>query len=117
MSADPKNARAQDKLSYILTRLGNLQMHVSPADALASYKQAKSIAEQLQTKSLRTERLAISISGMGDAYRKLGDFQRSCGAYAEAMGLYGEALKSLPSYADRAAATEKAYSRCPHANR
>ena len=117
VTADPKDTWAKDKLSYILTRLGDLQLNVSALDALASYKEARSIAEQLQTQSLRAERLAISISGMGDAYRKLGDVQRSCAAYAESMKLYREVLKSSTDDAGLAEATEKAYSRCPDANR
>jgi eukaryotic-like serine/threonine-protein kinase len=112
-AADPKDTWAKDKLSYILTRLGDLQLSVSALDALASYKEARSIAEQLQTQSLRAERLAISTSGMGKAYRKLGDVQRSCAAYAESMKLYREVLKSSPDDAGLAQATEKAYSRCP----
>jgi eukaryotic-like serine/threonine-protein kinase len=116
-SADPKNAWAQEKLSYILTQLGDLQLRVSARDALASYKEAISIAEKLQTQSLRAERLAFSLSGIGKAYRKLGDVQRSCAAYAESTKLFREILKSSPSYAGRAEATEKAYSSCPGANR
>ena len=117
-AADPKDTRAKDKLSYILTQLGDEQLNVSPLDALASYKEARSIAEQLQTRSLRARRLAISISGMGQAYRKLGDVQRSCAAYAESLKLYREFLKSSPGeVSHRAEATEKAYSRCPEANR
>jgi tetratricopeptide (TPR) repeat protein len=115
-SADPKDAWAQDRLSYILTQLGNLQLHVSALDALASFKQAKSIAEQLRTESLRVERLATSDTGLGDAYRKLGDVPRSCAAYAESLKLFREVLKSSPSYADDAEETEKAYSRCPKTN-
>ena len=117
VSADPKNAQAQNKLSYILTRLGDLQLHVSALDALASYKEAKTIALQLQTESLRAQRLAISTSGMGNAYRTLGDVRRSCGAYAESMKLYQEVLKSSPEYSGRAESTEKAYSHCPATNR
>jgi eukaryotic-like serine/threonine-protein kinase len=117
VSADPKDSRAQDKLSYILARLGDLQLHVSARDALASYKEASSIAEKLQIESLREQRLAISISGMGNAYRKLGDVQRSCAAYADSMKLYREVLKSSPIYADKAEENEKAYSRCPGVRR
>jgi eukaryotic-like serine/threonine-protein kinase len=117
VAADPKDARAKDKLSYILTRLGDLQLRVSARDALASYKEARSIAEQLPMQSLRVQRLAISTSGMGSAYRKLGDVQHSCAAYAESMKLYRESLKSSPGDAGLAEATEKAYSRCPSANR
>jgi tetratricopeptide (TPR) repeat protein len=116
VTADPKDTWAKDKLSYILTRLGDLQLNVSALDALASYKEARSIAEQLQTQSLRAERLAISTSGMGKAYRRLGEVQRSCAAYAESMKLYREVLKSSPEDAGLAEATEKAYSRCPDAN-
>jgi serine/threonine protein kinase/tetratricopeptide (TPR) repeat protein len=116
-AADPKDIWAKDKLSFILTRLGDLQLNVSALDALASYKEARSIAEQLQTQSLRAERLAISTSGMGKAYRRLGEVQRSCAAYAESMKLYREILKSSPDDAGRAEATEKAYSRCSDSNR
>jgi tetratricopeptide (TPR) repeat protein len=116
-SADPKDNWAQDRLAYSLIQLGDLQLDVSARDALASYKQAKAIAEQLLTESLRTQRLAISISGMGDAYRKLDDVQRSCAAYAESMNLFRKVLKSAPQNTRRAEATAKAYSRCPDTNR
>jgi serine/threonine protein kinase/tetratricopeptide (TPR) repeat protein len=115
-AADPNNARAKDRLAYILTRLGDLQLNVSAREALSDYKAARSIAEQLQTESLRAERLANSISGIGNAYRKLGDVGRSCTAYAESMKLYGKISKSTLQDPSRAEATEKAYSRCP-ANR
>lgn len=116
-SADPKDNWAQEKLSYILTRLGDLQMQVSARDALASYQQASSIAQQLQIKSVREQRLAFSMSGMGNAYRKLGDVQRSCTAYAASIKLYREVVKSSPEDAGRAEASRKAYSRCSNANR
>ncbi len=116
-SADPKDNWAQDRLSYILTQLGDLQLHVSANDALASYKQARSIAEKVQTESLRTTLLARSISGIGDAYRALGDRERSCAAYSESMKLFHELIKSGPSDNKRAEATEKAYSGCTDANR
>jgi eukaryotic-like serine/threonine-protein kinase len=116
-SADPKNAWAQEKLSYILTQLGDLQLHLSATDALRSYREARSIAEKLQTESLRTERLAISTSGMGNAYRQLGDNQHACAAYAESMKLYPEVLKLEPSYARKAEGARTAYSNCPEANR
>lgn len=102
---------------------GTYEVLLSPFGFTAHYyfvidaKEARSIAEKLQTESLRAQRLAISISGMGEAYRKLGDVQRSCAAYAESLKLYHEVLKSSPVYADAAEATEKAYSRCPDANR
>ena len=116
VSADPKDNWAKDRLSYILTQLGGLQLHVSALDALASYKQARSIAEQLQTELLRAQRLASSLAGMGAAYRKLGDIQRSCAAYAESVKLYRGVLKSSSADADLAQEAEKAYSSCPGAN-
>jgi eukaryotic-like serine/threonine-protein kinase len=116
-AADPKNAWAQEKLSYILARLGDLQLHLSARDALASYKEARSIAEKLQAESTRAERLAASTSGLGNAYRELHDVQHSCAAYAESIKLYREVLKSSPGYADRAEASEKDYSHCPPTNR
>jgi eukaryotic-like serine/threonine-protein kinase len=116
-SADPKNTRAQDRLSYILTRLGDLQMHVSAREALASYKEANSIAEKLQTESLRTQRSARALSGIGNAYQKLSDVERSCAAYAESVKLYREVVKSAPYYTGLAEGAEKAYAHCPKANR
>jgi tetratricopeptide (TPR) repeat protein len=115
-SADPKDAWAQDRLSYILSRMGDLQLQTSARDALASYQQARSIAEQLNTQTLRVERLAISLSGMASAYRELGDVQRSCAAYAQSLPLYRQVLKSSPVYAGQAEAAEKAYSHCPQAH-
>jgi eukaryotic-like serine/threonine-protein kinase len=116
-SADPKDAWAHDRLSYILTQMGDLQMHVSAHDALASYRQARSIAEKLPIESLRTERLATSTSGMADAYRKLGDVQHSCAAYAESMKLFRDVVKSEPRYGRAAEDVKKSYSRCPDAKR
>lgn len=100
-----------------MNSLGDLQLNVSAREALASYLETRSIAERLQGELPRAERLADSISGIGDAYRKLGDVQRSCAAYAESMKLYRELLKSSPRYAHDAAEIEKAYSTCPGANR
>jgi serine/threonine protein kinase/tetratricopeptide (TPR) repeat protein len=116
-SADPNNVWAHDRLSYILARLGDLQVRVSARDALASYREAKSIAEKLPNASLREERLATSTSGLGEAYGKLGDVQRACAAYAESVKFYSELLKSSAQYAVRADATKKAYSRCAGENR
>jgi len=111
-SADPKNARAQDRLAYVLTALGDLQLNVSAREALVSYQEARSIAEKLQTESLRATRLANSISGIGDAYQKLGDVGRSCTAYGESMKLYRKVSNSTLQDPSRAQLTEKAYSRC-----
>ena len=116
-AADPKDAWAQHRLVYSLNSLGDLQLNFSALEALASYREAKSIAERLQTGSLRSELFADSISRIGDAYRKLGDVQRSCAAYAESVKLYWELLKSSPSNNDRAEATAKAYATCPDTNR
>ena len=115
-SADPNNVWAHDRLSYILSRLGDLQVRVAARDALASYREAASIAEKLPNASLREERLAASTSGLGKAYGKLGDVQRSCAAYAESVQLFADVVKSSPSYSETAAATRKAYGRCPGAN-
>jgi len=113
---DPKDTWAQDKLSYILTQLGDLELQLSPSRALASYKEARSIAENLQTESLRAQRLATSTSGIGDAYQRLGDVHHSCTAYADSIRLYREVVKFSPNYVSRAKATEEAYSRCRAAN-
>src|SRR5579863_1032406 len=114
-AADPKDNWAQDRLSYILTQLGNLQLHVSARDALSSYRQARSIAEKVQTESLRKELVARSASGMGDAYRKLGDTQQSCAAYAESVKLFHDIAQSKPSDAVLAEDAEEAYSHCSSA--
>ncbi len=116
-SADPKDNWAQERLSYILSELGDLQLHVSANDALASYEQARSVAEKVQTESLRTRLLARSIAGTGDAYRALGDIGRSCAAYSESMKLFQAVARSDPADESRAGATAKAYSRCAVANR
>jgi tetratricopeptide (TPR) repeat protein len=115
-SGDPKDMRAQDRLAYIINRLGALQLNASARQALASYREARSIAERLQPESLRVEQLADSTSGLGAAYQQLGDRRRSCAAYAEATKLYPEVLKRKPTYASKAAAAEKAYALCREAN-
>jgi tetratricopeptide (TPR) repeat protein len=117
VSADPKNARAQDRLAYGLTDLGDLQLNVSARQALASYREARSIAEKLQMESLRAQRLATSTSGLGDAYQKLGDVQQSCAAYAESVKLYRALQNSSLKDDSRAEATARAYARCPNPNR
>jgi len=116
-SADPKDARAQDRLSHILSRTGNLELHVSARQALASYEEALSIAQRIQTESQRTPLLADSLSGLGNAYRKLGDEQRACAAYARSLDLFHELSKNSPRYARAAAENDKAYSRCAEASR
>jgi tetratricopeptide (TPR) repeat protein len=116
VSADPKDVRAQDRLVYILNRLGDLQLKVSPREALASYQEAKPIAERLP-ESQRLPRLAFALTGIGDAYQMLGDAQRACPALLEGMKLLGELSKRAPRYAESVARIQKAYSRCPGASR
>ncbi len=111
-SADPRDARAQDRLAYILNRMGDLQLHVSPGQAVASYREAESVAKRIQIAAQRTARLEASTFGLGEAYRKLGDEKRACSAYAESIQLDGEVLKSQPRFANLAAEHAKAYSRC-----
>jgi tetratricopeptide (TPR) repeat protein len=111
-SADPRDARAQDRLAYSLTRLGDLYLNVSPGQALESYQEARSIAERLQTESQRAARLCRLFLGMGRAYEKLGDRERSCFAYAKATKLYPDVVNQMPFLAAEAAAADKAYSRC-----
>ena len=116
VSADPKDMRAQSRLAYSLSRLGDLLINTSVPQALVSYREAKSIAELLPTASVREERLADAMSGIGEAYEKLGDARRSCSAYGEAAKLY-RVLKNLPDHAIQAAAAEKAFARCSDGNR
>ncbi len=114
-AADPNDMRAQDRLAYIVNRLGGLQLHVSAMQALETYQEAKSIAQHLQPEYLRAEKLAAAIRGIGNAYKKLGDAGRSCSAYVEAAALYG-VIKGSPLYAAEAAEAEKVASRCRDAN-
>ncbi|MBZ5618383.1 MAG: protein kinase [Acidobacteriia bacterium] len=116
VAADPKEMRAQERLAYILRRLGDLQLNVSARQALASYEEARSVGERLQTQSLRTVALATSLSGIGAAYRKIGDSRRYCSAYAESTKLYPEVIKQSPWYAEFAAEAEKAYALCSGAS-
>ena len=116
-SADPKDARAQSRLSFILSQMGRLQLHVSARQALASYQEAESVAQRIQTESQRVPQLAGAFLGMGNAYRKAGDEQRACAAYARSLQLYREFSKSSPRYDNEIARDEKAYSLCSQANR
>lgn len=116
-SADPKDARAQARLSFILSQMGRLQLHVSARQALKSYQEAESVAQRIQTEFQRVPVLAGSLFGMGNAYRKSGDEQRACAAYARSLQLYREFSKNSPRYANEIAREEKAYSRCPQAHR
>jgi tetratricopeptide (TPR) repeat protein len=116
-AADPRNARAQDRLAYILGRLGALQLRIWPRRALATYEEAESIARRLPNESLRRMELAASLSGIGAAYRMLGEQKLSCSAYAHSVKLYHEDVKMLPHYAELAAEARKAYASCPGAER
>ena len=116
-SDDPKDMRAQNRLAYSLSRLGDLLINTSVRQALASYQEARSIAERLPTESVRAERLADVMSGIGEVYEKLADAKRSCSAYAESAKLYREVAKNSPEHAKQAAAAENAFARCSDANR
>ena len=111
-SADPKDIRAQDRLAYILNRLGDLQLNLSPQQALASFQEAHSVGERLQTPSLRSLRLAKSFLGIGESYEKLGDVERSCSAYSESSRLYREVVKQSPRFGEQAAMAEKEHAVC-----
>jgi eukaryotic-like serine/threonine-protein kinase len=114
-SADPKDMRAQDRLVYILNRLGDLQLKVSPRAALASYQEGKPIAERLP-ESQRLPRLAFVLTGIGYAYQMLGDAEHGCPALREGLKLLRELSKGAPQYADSVPDAQKAYSRCPGAS-
>jgi|SRR5208282_290033 len=123
---DQKKLEIKDRLELFIQACEGVQLahqkaiihrDLKPANILVAEVDGKPIAEQLQTQSLRAQRLAISISGMGKAYGKLGDVQRSCAAYTESLKLYRGVLKPSPEDARLAEATEKAYFRCPDANR
>ena len=116
-SSDPKDTRAQARLAYSLSRLGDYQLNVSAPAALATYQESRSIAERLQTESQRTQLLARLFLGIGRAYEMLGDEGASCSAYAESTKLYPEVVRQLPFFAIGAAEARKAYSRCPDAKR
>lgn len=111
-SADPRDTRAQDRLAYSLSRLGDLHLKASAHQALASYEEARSIAERLQIESQRSALLAPLFLGIGRAYEKLGDRARSCSAYGQSAKLYPDLVKQEPFVAGEAAEAEKAYSRC-----
>ncbi len=114
-AADPNDMRARNRLAYILIRLGNLQLHPSARQALASYREARSIAQTLQPEYLRAESLASASWGIGIAYKELGDVGRSCSAYVEAAKWY-DVLKSSPVHAAEAAEVNKGVSLCRDAN-
>lgn len=87
-AADPNDMRAQDRLAYIVIRLGHFQLETSARQAMATFREARSIAQRLQPESVQAERMAYAISGIGDAYKQLGDSERSCSAYVEALKFY-----------------------------
>src|SRR5581483_11639560 len=103
-------------LACSVIRLGNRQGHTSARQAMASYREARSIAQTLQPESLRAELLASASWGTGIAYKELGDVGRSCSAYVEAAKWYG-VLKSSPVHAAAAAEVDKSLSLCGDANR
>jgi tetratricopeptide (TPR) repeat protein len=116
-SADPKDVRAKDRLAYILNRLGDLQLNMSAHQALASYQEAQSVGERLQTPSIRSVRLAKSFLGIGESYGKLGDMERSCSAYSESARLFREVVKQSPRFGELAASAEKANAHCANLER
>lgn len=105
-AADPNDMRAQDRLAYIVIRLGHFQLQTSARQAMATFREARSIAQRLQPESVRAEQMAYAISGIGDAYKKLGDPAHYCSAYLEAANWYG-ILKRSPLYAAAAATVEE----------
>jgi len=113
-AADPKDMRAQDRLAYIVIRLGDMQLHVSAREALATYQEARAIAQRLQPEFVRTEQLASVMWSIGDAYKKLGDAGRSCSAYTEATEFY-RVLAQSPVHAEQAVEAEKVVAHCREA--
>lgn len=111
-AADPKDLRAQDRLAYILSRLGNLQLNTSPRQALASFREAQSVGERVQTPFLRQSRLATSFLGIGEAYEKLGDAESGCSAFFKATQFYREVVKQSSRFDEPAARAEKENARC-----
>jgi tetratricopeptide (TPR) repeat protein len=109
--ADPNDMWAQNRLAYIVIRLGHLQMHTSARQAMASYREARSIAQRLQPEYVRAELLANAIWGIGDSYKKLGDAELSCSAYVEAANLYG-ILKRSPLHAAAVGKAEEVSRSC-----
>ncbi len=106
-AANPKDAWAQDRLVFILGRLGDLQLERSPREAISAYREALSVAG-------KPEERAQAMAGMAEAYGKLGNQAASCAAYANAAKLYREIAKGPQKarYAPNAADTEKAYAMC-----
>jgi tetratricopeptide (TPR) repeat protein len=115
-AADPKDMRAQDRLAYILYRVGYLQEKISPREALPTLQEARAIAERLQIEPLRKERLAGTLSALGRAYQMLGDPQHGCPALREGLKLYRELVKTEPRYQDTIQDYETFYARCPATN-
>jgi tetratricopeptide (TPR) repeat protein len=114
-AADPTDKRAQDRLAYILIRLGHFQMQTSASQAMATFREARSIAQRLQPEYVRAEQLGNAMWGIGDAYKKLGDAGRSCSAYVEAANSY-RILKRSPSHAAAVANAEELSRGCTTAN-
>jgi tetratricopeptide (TPR) repeat protein len=111
-AADRSNMRNQDRLAYILRRLGDLRLNSSPREALANYIEAKTTAERLQTEALRLPHLGTSLAGMGAAYRKLGEVRASCVAYEQSLILLRTVVASNDEYASRMTEAENAHALC-----
>jgi eukaryotic-like serine/threonine-protein kinase len=110
--ADPNDMRARDKLAYILNRLANLQLDVSPREALENFREAAAIGGRVQPESAGKGHMANAISGAGDAYEKLGDLAHACVSWADAVKLYRQLAPASSSYAHELERYQKAYSRC-----
>ena len=78
---------------------------------MATFREARSIAQRLQPESVRAEQMAYAISGIGDAYKKLGDSGHYCSAYVEAAHWYG-ILKRSPLHAAAVAKAEQVAGAC-----
>lgn len=110
-AANPKDTWAQERLAYFLGQLGTLQLEYSPAEALASYKQALALGRD-------KDDLAVLLHGAAMADSKLGNVRAACANYAQATRLYRELLQGpLRQYfAARAAVAEAAYAQCGPVN-
>jgi tetratricopeptide (TPR) repeat protein len=88
-AANPKDAWAQERLAFILQRLGSLQLTPSADQALASYKEALAVGGDPRTR-------ADSFAGVGAAYQKLGNELAACASYAESAKAVSGAPQDSP---------------------
>jgi hypothetical protein len=104
--------RLQDRLAYILTQLGLIQMEVAPREALANGREALALSEKIQTESMRVEYKARSYWIIAASHKALGRARESCAAWGETAKFYSQVAKLDTSQESTYKQAVQEYARC-----